>query len=64
MSQLFPSRFLYILVDLISYFCYLKKNLSIEEIYQKFDNDNYVVSKLDINRIYRFIEYINGDDIL
>jgi Cdc6-like AAA superfamily ATPase len=50
--------------DLISYFCYLKKNLSIEEIYQKFDNDNYVVSKLDINRIYRFIEYINGDDIL
>ena len=48
--------------DLILYFIYLKKNFTIEEIYQKFDNDNYSINKLDINRLIRFIDYINGDD--
>tara|TARA_B100001057_G_scaffold499908_1_gene612460 strand:- start:2208 stop:3521 length:1314 start_codon:yes stop_codon:yes gene_type:complete len=48
--------------DLILYFIYLKKNFTIEEIYQKFDNDNYSINKLDINRLIRFIDYINGHD--
>lgn len=46
--------------DMFSYFLHLKKELSLDEIYQMFDNDNYNINKLDINRIYRFLDsYLN-----
>ena len=41
--------------DMFSYFLHLKKTHNIEEIYEIFDNDNYNISKLDINRIYRYL---------
>ena len=49
--------------DLLSYFCYLRKNYSNEEeILALFEN--YEISKLDINRIYRFIDkYSNYNDV-
>ena len=46
--------------DLLSYFTYLRNTLSMEDIYLNFDNDNYSISKLDINRIFRFIDSINN----
>ena len=42
--------------DMISFFFYLKKQHSLEEIYEIFDNENYDISKLDINRIYRYLD--------
>ena len=42
--------------DTISYFFYLKKNNTIEEIITLFQNENYEITKLDINRMYRFID--------
>ena len=42
--------------DMISYFFYLRENHSIEEIYDIFDNENYEINKLDINRIYRYLD--------
>ena len=47
--------------DLISYFIHLKNTSSMEDIYLLFDNDNYSITKLDINRMYRFIDSINGE---
>ena len=42
--------------DMFSYFLHLKKKLSLDEIYQMFDNENYNINKLDINRIYRYLD--------
>ena len=44
--------------DLISYFYYLKQYKSSDEIYEIFINSNYDINKLDIDRFYRYIEYI------
>ena len=44
--------------DMFSYFLYLKKKYTIDEIIDIFDNENYEIGKLDINRIYRFLNYI------
>ena len=44
--------------DMFSYFCYLKKMYTIDEIIEIFENDNYEINKLDINRIYRFLDTI------
>lgn len=42
--------------DMISFFFYLQKQHSLEEIYEIFDDENYEISKLDINRIYRYLD--------
>jgi dephospho-CoA kinase len=47
--------------DLLAFFIYLKNKYTIEEIYNQFDNDNYSITKLDINRIYRLIDSIKGN---
>ena len=44
--------------DMFSYFCYLKKKYSLEEINELFESNNYEINKLDINRIYRFLDNI------
>jgi len=44
--------------DLFSYFMNLKKNHTIEEIIEIFNNDNYDINKLDISRFYRYIDYL------
>jgi len=44
--------------DMFSYFCYLKQKYSLEEIIELFENNNYEINKLDINRIYRFLDNI------
>ena len=48
--------------DMLSYFLYLRTKYNDEDIYELFNNENYDISKLDINRIYRFINnYTNTD---
>lgn len=47
--------------DMFSYFYHLKKKYSIEEIIELFENNNYEINKLDINRIYRFLDNIIPD---
>ena len=42
--------------DMFSYFINLRKKYSIEEIYDLFDNENYNINKLDVNRIYRYLD--------
>ena len=42
--------------DMFSYFIDLRKKFSIEEIYDLFDNENYNINKLDVNRIYRYLD--------
>ena len=44
-------------------FLFLKEEHTIEEIYEIFDNENYEINKLDISRLYRFINYLIGDTI-
>ena len=42
--------------DMFSFFIDLRVKHSIEEIYDLFDNKNYNINKLDINRIYRYLD--------
>lgn len=42
--------------DMLSYFISLKNKHKIDDIYTIFDNENYNINKLDINRIYRYLE--------
>jgi len=42
--------------DMFSYFINLRNTCLIEEIYALFNNDNYLISKLDINRLYRYLD--------
>jgi DNA polymerase III delta prime subunit len=42
--------------DMFSYFIHLRNTLTIDEIYELFDNDNYIINKLDINRLYRYLD--------
>ena len=42
--------------DMFSYFLNLRKNNTMEEIYEFFNNDNFTINKLDINRIYRYLD--------
>ena len=48
--------------DMFSFFLYLKKQYTLDEIINIFDNENYEISKLDINRIYRFFDHIIDTD--
>ena len=49
--------------DMISFFFYLQKKHSLEEIYEMFDDENYEISKLDINRIYRYLNSYASEEI-
>jgi len=42
--------------DMFSFFIDLRKKYTIEEIYELFDNENYNINKLDVNRIYRYLD--------
>jgi len=42
--------------DMFSFFINLRNNYTVEEIYELFDNENYNINKLDINRIYRYLD--------
>ena len=42
--------------DMLAYFLHLRQNYSEEDIIKLFNNENYEISKLDINRVYRFID--------
>ena len=41
---------------MFSYFIHLRNTITIDEIYELFDNDNYLINKLDINRLYRYLD--------
>ena len=50
--------------DLFSFFIHLRENYSEEEIFSNLEN--YEISKLDINRMYRYIDkhsLLNSEDI-
>ncbi len=49
--------------DMFSYFCYLKSKYELDEIIELFENNNYEINKLDINRIYRFLNSIIINDL-
>jgi len=44
--------------DMFSLWIDLKNKYTIEEIVELFDNENYEINKLDINRIYRFLNIL------
>ena len=44
--------------DMISFFMNLRQKKTNEEIYEMFEINNYEISKLDINRIFRFLDNI------
>jgi dephospho-CoA kinase len=46
--------------DILGYFTILREDYDISDIYELFDNENYDLNKLDINRIYRFIDRYIG----
>tara|TARA_Y100000592_G_scaffold100121_1_gene178708 strand:- start:2142 stop:3146 length:1005 start_codon:yes stop_codon:yes gene_type:complete len=48
--------------DMFSYFSYLKTKYDNEEINEIFENNNYEINKLDINRIYRFLDSVISTD--
>lgn len=47
--------------DLFSFFIKLKENKEVEEIFSFFNDENYDISKLDISRLYRYIDKINEE---
>ena len=42
--------------DMFSFFMNLRNNENIEDIYELFNDENYNINKLDINRIYRYLD--------
>jgi hypothetical protein len=46
--------------DLFSFFLHLKKNKTTEEIYELFVKENYDITKLDIARLYRYLDKYNS----
>ena len=46
--------------DLFSYFLYLRNTYTYEEIYELFNDDCHEITKLDINRLFRYIDYFTG----
>jgi len=42
--------------DVFSFFLSLRQNHTDEQIYELFDNENYQINKLDINRVYRYLD--------
>ena len=47
--------------DMLIFFSHLRQKHSVDEIIELFNNDNYEINKLDINRIYRFIDFKYND---
>ena len=47
--------------DLFSFFIKLKENKEVEEIFSFFYDENYDISKLDISRLYRYIDKIHEE---
>ena len=45
--------------DLFTFFIHLRKTKDVEEIFEYFSNENYDISKLDISRLYRYIDKYN-----
>ena len=43
--------------DMLLFFSHLRQKHTVDEIIELFNNDNYEINKLDINRIYRFIDF-------
>lgn len=43
--------------DMFLFFINLRNKMTIDEIIVLFNNENYEINKLDINRIYRFLDY-------
>ena len=43
--------------DMLLFFSHLRQKHSVDEIIELFNKDNYEINKLDINRIYRFIDF-------
>ena len=48
--------------DMFSFFINLRKNHNFEYIVELFNNENYEINKLDLNRIYKFIDCIWCND--
>jgi len=48
--------------DMFSYFLQLRNTYTVDEIIELFNNENYEIGKLDINRIYRFLDSILIND--
>ena len=46
--------------DLFSYFLYLRNIYTVDEIYNIFLNENQDISKLDIARLYRYLDKYYG----
>jgi hypothetical protein len=46
--------------DILGFFTTLRENYDMNYIYEMFDNENYEMNKLDVNRIYRFINRYIG----
>jgi len=42
--------------DLFSFFLHMRKKYRTDEIYTLFNNDNYSINKLDISRIFRYLD--------
>ena len=42
--------------DLFSYFLDIRKKHGIDDIHTLFNNDNYTINKLDICRIFRYLD--------
>ena len=42
--------------DLFSFFLYMRKKNKIDDIFTIFNNDNYSINKLDISRIFRYLD--------
>ena len=43
--------------DMFLFFKDLRNTMTVEEIINMFNNENYEINKLDVNRIYRFLDY-------
>ena len=43
--------------DMLLFFLDLRSKMSVEEIIELFNNENYDINKLDVNRIFRFLDY-------
>ena len=48
--------------DVFSFFLHLRNTYQMDDIYTMFNNNNYDISKLDVNRIYRYLDRYTLND--
>ena len=48
--------------DVFSFFLHLRNTHQMDDIYTIFNNNNYDISKLDVNRIYRYLDRYTLND--